>query len=99
MSKYSKKERKQLKKQKQAHLKSVEESVKIETFRQKQIPSIKRILKSNWGFIVTLILICIGLYANTLNNQLTLVDDMQVFTFNPQVKDLVVNLKSLNIRI
>ncbi|MFC1755852.1 hypothetical protein ACFLZK_00455 [Patescibacteria group bacterium] len=99
MSKYSKKERKQLKKQRQSEIneKSVS-SVKKVVSKEKQIPYIKKIIKGNRVFIVILLIICFALYANTLDNQLTLVDDMQAFVFYPLTKDLWGSLKTLNIQ-
>ena len=102
MSKYSKKQRKQMKRQKRESVGSGEEASKEVSKKiskpKKQIPNVRKIIKSNKLFIIALVLICIGLYANTLDNQLTLVDDMQAFVFNPQVKDLAANLKTLNIQ-
>ena len=101
MSKYSKKERKQLKKQRIEEIKgetmspqSVDKPEKVD----KQILSIRRIIKANRGFIVLLILLCLVLYANTFNNQFTLVDDMQAIVFNPLTKDMAASLKTLNIQ-
>jgi len=69
---------------------------KVEKVEVKQVFSLKKITKSNWRFIVFFILLGIGIYFNSLDNQFTLVDDMQGIVFNENVKDLALNLKTFN---
>lgn len=63
-----------------------------------QKPNVIKIISGNWKFILILLFLTLGLYANTFNNQLTLVDDMQAFQFNPETQNLVESLKTLNIQ-
>ncbi len=48
--------------------------------------------------IVVLLLIGLGVYFNSLDNQLTLVDDIQGFVYDENIKDLVATVKSLSIQ-
>lgn len=94
MSKLSKKERKRLKKQRRQN----KQHANPKQDRTKQVPSIKKITSYNWHFILLLAILCILVYFNSLDNQLTLVDDMQGIVFDPDIQDLVATAKKLNLQ-
>jgi len=91
MSKLTKKERKQLKKQK-FQQGQVKPQVKTRT------PNMRKITLYNWKFLLFVITICILVYYNSIDNQLTLVDDMQGIVFNESIRDLGGVLRGHNIQ-
>jgi len=91
MSKLTKKERKRLKKLKMQQL-------PIKTQYKTPILSVRKITLSNWKYLVFVIIICILVYYNSIDNQLTLVDDMQATVFNERIKDLKASVKDINLQ-
>jgi len=81
MSKLTKKERNKLKKQK---LQQVQEKPQGRT----HIPNMRKITLYNWKFLLLVIAVCILVYYNSIDNQLTLVDDMQGIVFDETIRDL-----------
>lgn len=62
-----------------------------------EVPSIKKITKANWKFMVFFTLLSFLIYFNSLDNQLTLVDDIQAIVFNEKIKDLPTYLREMNL--
>lgn len=87
MSKLTKKQKKELKKNKLANLTTLK-PLESEKF------SFRQILKANAVFLGFLALLILGLYYNTFDNQLTLIDDIQGFAESTIVKDLPAAIKS-----
>ncbi len=86
MGKLTKKERRRLRKlqkQKEQHV----------GFKLKSPPGIKTILRKNLFFMGILVLLSVGLYYNSLDNEVTLVDDMQSFVFDERTTDLQESLR------
>ncbi len=53
-----------------------------------KVTSIKKIIRTNLHFVGILFLLCIALYANTINNELTLIDDVQGFTYDTRIQSI-----------
>lgn len=56
------------------------------------------IIKHNYVILASIILLCLVVYFNSLNNELTLVDDIQGFVYDERIKDLPATLKTLVIQ-
>lgn len=93
MSKLSKEEKKRLKK-----LRKEQSNGEVRKIALLNAPSLKNIIKNNIIFIGVLVIVCFGLYYNSLNNEATLVDDIQSFVFNEKIQDLPGTLRSLDLQ-
>lgn len=60
--------------------------------------SLKTIFKKNAWFMLLLVALCFGIYFNSLDNELTLVDDIQGFVHSDTIKDLSATLKGHSIQ-
>jgi len=61
-------------------------------------PSLRKITQANWGFLIFLVVVCFVVYFNSLDNQITLVDDMQGIVFDETIKSIPGALKTMNIQ-
>lgn len=90
MGKLSKSERKKLKRlRREEELNVVPENTK-KKFRLSRTRAIL--------FKIFLVVLAFGIYANSLNNQITLVDDYQSFTQNETIRSLSKSIKSMYIQ-
>ena len=61
--------------------------------------SVKKIFQKNWWFMLALVVLCVGIYFNSLDNELTLVDDIQGIVHHKRIPDLNESLKTLKLRV
>ncbi|MFC1722318.1 hypothetical protein ACFL0C_01575 [Patescibacteria group bacterium] len=93
MGKLTKKQKKELKRLKKMGVKTA--SPLKEKKRNHFTTSIVDILKENKLILLGLVLLAFIIYSNSLQNQLTLVDDLQAFKFDERIKNLPQSLRSL----
>lgn len=91
MAKLSKKEKKLLKK------KQKKKQQEVDSYKPEYISFIS-VIKSNFLILIFLVLLAAGIYSNTLNNQLTLVDDIQGFVQNEEIRDLNLMLQRADLQ-